>query len=77
MISQVALAVIFNIDSGPIILHTLAQLKSGELAGIQHLKLSESLTTFPSEILSLADTLEILDLSHNHLARNPLPPAYQ
>ena len=52
-------------------MHTLAQLKSGELAGIQHLKLSENLTTFPSEILSLADTLEILDLSHNQLDSLP------
>ncbi|UTW04063.1 protein kinase [Amphritea atlantica] len=52
-------------------MHTLAQLKSGELAGIQHLKLSENLTTFPVEILSLADTLEILDLSHNLLDSLP------
>jgi hypothetical protein len=52
-------------------LHTLAQLKSGQLAGISRLSLSENLTSFPSEILSLADTLEILDLSNNQLSALP------
>lgn len=52
-------------------MHTLSQLKSGELAGIQHLKLSENLTSFPLEILSLAESLEILDLSNNQLASLP------
>lgn len=52
-------------------MHTLSQLKSGELMGIQRLKLSENLTTFPREILSLADTLEILDLSDNQLSTLP------
>jgi len=52
-------------------LHTLAQLKSGELAGISQLKLSENLTTFPQEILTLADSLEILDLSSNALSSLP------
>jgi len=53
-------------------LHTLAQLKAGELKGIKRLQLSEELTTFPMEILTLADSLEILDLSHNLLST--LPP---
>lgn len=48
-------------------MHTLAQLKSGQLAGISHLTLSENLIVFPLEILSLAETLEILDLSNNHI----------
>lgn len=52
-------------------MQTLSQLKSGELAGIQHLKLSENLTSFPLEILSLADSLEILDLSNNQLSALP------
>jgi hypothetical protein len=52
-------------------LHTLAQLKSGQLAGISRLTLSENLNTFPIEILSLADTLEILDLSNNQLQTLP------
>ncbi|WP_372883151.1 leucine-rich repeat-containing protein kinase family protein [Psychromonas sp.] len=52
-------------------MHTLSQLKSGELSGIHRLTLSENLTTFPLEILSLADSLEILDLSNNKLASLP------
>ena len=52
-------------------MHTLAQLKSGELTGIRQLKLSENLSTFPLEILTLTDSLEILDLSHNALSTLP------
>ncbi|MGF1699294.1 leucine-rich repeat-containing serine/threonine-protein kinase [Photobacterium makurazakiensis] len=52
-------------------MQTLFQLKSGELTGIKRLKLSENLTTFPLEILSLADSLEILDLSDNQLSALP------
>jgi hypothetical protein len=52
-------------------LHTLAQLKSGQLAGITRLTLSENLSRFPTEILSLADSLEILDLSNNQLSALP------
>ncbi|KLV03749.1 protein kinase [Photobacterium aquae] len=52
-------------------MQTLSQLKSGELAGITRLKLSEDLTSFPLEILSLADSLEILDLSDNRLSELP------
>ncbi|PHR85134.1 MAG: protein kinase [Colwellia sp.] len=52
-------------------MHTLSQLKSGELIGVQRLTLSENLTSFPLEIISLADSLEILDLSHNKLTSLP------
>ena len=52
-------------------MQTLAQLKSGELSGIKRLSLSENLTSFPIEILSLADSLEILDLSNNQLTSLP------
>ncbi|MEG3755292.1 leucine-rich repeat-containing protein kinase family protein [Psychromonas arctica] len=52
-------------------MHTLAQLKSGKLLGIKRLQLVESLTEFPMEILTLADTLEILDLSNNQLSSLP------
>jgi len=52
-------------------LQTLAQLKSGELTGIKRLTLAENLTSFPIEILSLADSLEILDLSNNQLTSLP------
>jgi hypothetical protein len=52
-------------------LHTLTELKSGRLAGISRLTLSENLTSFPLEILTLADSLEILDLSNNQLTSLP------
>lgn len=52
-------------------MHTLSQLRSGELYGITKLKLSENLTTFPKEILTLANSLEILDLSDNKLTDLP------
>ncbi len=52
-------------------MHTLAQLRSGALAGITRLSLSEGLTEFPPEIFDLAETLEILDLSGNRLSALP------
>jgi len=52
-------------------LQTIARLKSGELKGIKRLQLSENLTEFPMEILTLADSLEILDLSNNQLSTLP------
>lgn len=52
-------------------LHTVEQLKRGELNGIVRLKLSEQLTELPDAILSLADSLEILDLSDNLLSDLP------
>jgi len=54
-----------------VILQTIEQLRSGALMGISHLKLSCDLNHFPSEIISLADTLEILDLSGNSLSALP------
>lgn len=51
--------------------HTLEQLRSGELKGATRLKLSCGLTEFPPEIFSLADTLELLDLSFNKLSSLP------
>ncbi len=53
-------------------MHTLEQLYSGELKGIKRLQLSQGLRSFPEEIYSLSDSLEILDLSHNQLST--LPP---
>ncbi|TYL47328.1 leucine-rich repeat-containing protein kinase family protein [Marinomonas sp. IMCC 4694] len=52
-------------------MHTLDQLNRGELKGIVRLQLSENLTAFPEAIYDLADTLEILDLSHNALSHLP------
>lgn len=54
-----------------LILHTLEQLRSGALHGCRHLKLACGLREFPPEIFSLADTLEILDLSGNALSALP------
>ena len=51
--------------------HTLEQLRAGTLAGSRRLSLSCGLETFPPEIFSLADTLEILDLSGNALRALP------
>jgi len=52
-------------------MNTLDQLRTGALAGSRRLSLSCGLETFPPEIFMLADTLEILDLSGNALARLP------
>jgi hypothetical protein len=51
--------------------HTLAQFKTGKLQGAKQLKLSCGLTHFPPEILDLADSLEILDLTGNALTTLP------
>ncbi|MEN9659685.1 MAG: hypothetical protein RL571_3150 [Pseudomonadota bacterium] len=60
-------------------MHTLSQLRSGELAGISRLDLSCGLTEFPQEIYHLADSLEILNLSGNLLSSLPddLPRLHQ
>lgn len=52
-------------------MHTLAQLRAGELAGARRLDLAAGLTEFPPEIFDLADTLEVLNLSGNRLAALP------
>ena len=53
-------------------LETLKDLRRGALAGACELRLVGcGLTEFPPEILGLADTLEVLDLSGNTLSRLP------
>jgi hypothetical protein len=52
-------------------LEIIDKLRSGALAGTTRLKLSCDLTEFPLEILHLADTLEILDLTGNLLSTLP------
>src|SRR5687767_9430486 len=52
-------------------MHTLEQLQAGALAGAKRIKLACGLTAFPREILDLADTLEVLDLSGNRLTCLP------
>ncbi len=52
--------------------HTLARLRAGDLQGSTHLDLrGAGLSELPAEVLSLADTLEVLDLSGNALATLP------
>ncbi len=50
---------------------TLEDLKLGKLIGSKRLKLACGLKEFPEEILTLANTLEVLDLSGNHLSELP------
>jgi predicted Ser/Thr protein kinase len=50
---------------------TIDLLRAGQLSGSQRLNLAAGLTQFPAEIFDLADSLEILDLSHNHLRSLP------
>ncbi|MCD9516106.1 leucine-rich repeat-containing protein kinase family protein [Photobacterium carnosum] len=52
-------------------MHTLEQLRSGQLEGATYLTLSEQLTHFPKEILTLASSLEVLDLTNNQLSHLP------
>lgn len=52
-------------------MHSIEQLRAGQLAGIQRLKLACGLTEFPREIYTLADSLEILDLTGNALSSLP------
>ncbi|WP_285426192.1 leucine-rich repeat-containing protein kinase family protein [Pseudomonas sp. efr-133-TYG-103a] len=52
-------------------MHTLADLRAGALKGVTRLDLSCGLSEFPDEIFSLADTLEVLNLSGNRLSALP------
>ncbi len=52
-------------------MHSLAQLRRGELGGTTRLDLSEQLDEFPREIFDLADSLEVLNLSGNQLRSLP------
>ena len=52
-------------------MQTLKQLQAGELLGTTRVKLVENLTDFPDELFTLADSLEILDLSGNQLRALP------
>lgn len=49
----------------------MEQLRSGALAGSVSIKLSENLTEFPSELFTLVESLEMLDLSGNNLSSLP------
>ncbi|MBW4581850.1 MAG: leucine-rich repeat-containing serine/threonine-protein kinase [Tildeniella nuda ZEHNDER 1965/U140] len=52
-------------------METLDLLRSGQLEGTKKLTLSCGLTQFPSEILALAESLEVLELSNNHFSSLP------
>lgn len=52
-------------------MHTLADLRAGKLAGSTRLDLSCGQTTFPEEIFSLSDSLEVLNLTGNLLTDLP------
>lgn len=49
----------------------LQRLRAGALAGARTLRIAAGLETFPHEVFDLADTLEVLDLSGNHLSTLP------
>jgi len=51
--------------------HTLSDLQRGALQGATRLDLSEGLTRLPRDVLRLADTLEVLNLSGNALSDLP------
>lgn len=50
---------------------TLADVREGRCEGARELAIREGLERFPEEILTLADTLEVLDLSGNRLSELP------
>jgi Protein tyrosine and serine/threonine kinase/Leucine rich repeat len=52
-------------------METIDLLRSGQLQGIKRLDLAAGLIEFPIEIFDLADSLEILNLSDNHLHSLP------
>lgn len=52
-------------------MHTLDDLRAGRLAGIARLDLSCGLERFPEEIFTLADSLEVLNLTGNALTSLP------
>lgn len=52
-------------------MHTLEELESGKLVGSVQIKIATGLTSFPQALYTLADTLEVLDLSDNKLSSLP------
>lgn len=52
-------------------METLLALKSGKLINATYIKIASGLTTFPLELYTLEDTLEILDLTDNNLSTLP------
>ena len=50
---------------------TLEELKSGNLINSTYIKIAAGLETFPQELYTLVDTLEVLDLTDNNLSTLP------
>jgi hypothetical protein len=50
---------------------TLEKLKSGNLINSTYIKIAAGLETFPQELYTLVDTLEVLDLTDNNLSTLP------
>lgn len=52
-------------------MNTLEEIRRGDLNGAEHVRLNLNLRDFPSELYSLADSLEVLDLCDNQLSVLP------
>ena len=52
-------------------MNTLEELRAGRLLGEKRVKLACGLEIFPQELFTLADTLEVLDLTDNKLSKLP------
>lgn len=50
---------------------TLKKLQTGQLKGATYIKIASGLKTFPNELYTLVDTLEVLDLTDNNLTDLP------
>ena len=52
-------------------MNTLIELKLGNLKDSKYIKIVAGLETFPQELYSLVNTLEVLDLTDNNLTTLP------
>ena len=52
-------------------METLKELKSANLKNSTHIKIACGLESFPSELYTLEDSLEVLDLTDNNLSSLP------
>ncbi|PUE63317.1 leucine-rich repeat domain-containing protein [Arcobacter caeni] len=50
---------------------TLKKLQTGQLKDVTYIKIASGLKTFPNELYTLVDTLEVLDLTDNNLTDLP------
>ena len=52
-------------------METLKELKTGNLKNSTHIKIACGLESFPFELYTLEDSLEVLDLTDNNLSSLP------